>query len=197
MRTEQDGGALCWYAIHTKPKQERRAEMNLRAWDIEAFAPKIRARRRGRAQRGSVYIEKPLFPRYLFARFDVETFSHRVVFTRGVHNIVRFGDSPVPVDDQIIAIIQLRMDVDGFVRVGEEFKCGDRVMIQEGPFKSLVGIFEGEVGEAERIRILLTAISYQAHITIEKDLVRKAPPEERADRPDPRGWGLAAENPRW
>jgi transcriptional antiterminator RfaH len=184
MRIEQEGGALCWYAIQTKPKQERRAEMNLRAWNIEAFAPKIRARRRVRPQNGSLYIEKPLFPRYLFARFDVNTYSHRVTFTRGVHNIVRFGNSPAPVDDQIIEIIQLRMGVDGFVQIGEKFKSGDRVVIQEGPFKSLIGIFEGEVGETERIRILLTAISYQAHITIEKDLVRKAPPESRANRPE-------------
>lgn len=193
MRIEQDSGALCWYAIHTKPKQERRAEMNLRAWNIEAFAPKVRARRRGRPQNGSLYMEKPLFPRYLFARFDVKTYSHRVIFTRGVHNIVRFGDSPIPVDDQIIEIIQLRVGEDGFVRVGEKLECGDRVMIQEGPFKSLIGIFEGGVGEAERIRILLTAISYQAHITIEKDLVRKAPPESRVNRPEQGGRALDAE----
>lgn len=197
MRAEQECGALSWYAIHTKPKQERRAETNLKAWDIEAFAPKIRVRRSGRPRNNSPYIEKPLFPRYLFARFDVQTYSHRVIFTRGVHNIVRFGDSPIPVDDQIIAIIQQRVGLDGFVRVGEEFKCGDRVMIQEGPFKSLVGIFEGEVGEAERIRILLTAISYQAHITIEKDLVRKAPPEERASRPEQGARPPAAETSWW
>ncbi|HEX8150722.1 MAG TPA: transcription termination/antitermination NusG family protein [Pyrinomonadaceae bacterium] len=197
MITEQHGGALCWYAIHTKPKQERRAELNLRAWNIEALAPKIRARRRGRSRGGSLYVEKPLFPRYLFARFDVKTYLHRVIFTRGVQNIVRFGDAPIPVDDQIIAIIQLRVGVDGFVQMREEFKCGDRVMIQEGPFQSLVGIFEGEVDEAERIRILLTAISYQAHITIEKDLVRKMPPEGGANQRALVGRALAADNSRW
>ncbi len=34
-----------WYAIQTKPKQESRAECNLRAWNVETFVPKIRERR--------------------------------------------------------------------------------------------------------------------------------------------------------
>jgi transcriptional antiterminator RfaH len=176
MRNEHWDACARWYAIQTKPKQERRAESNLRAWNIEVFTPKIRERRHSRSFSGSPYIVKPLFPRYLFARFKIESCFHRVIFTRGVHSIVRFGDSPAPIDDQIISIIQLRVGEDGFISIGEELKSGDRVMIQDGPFRSLVGIFEGSAGEAERISILLTAIKFQAHITIEKDLVRKIPP---------------------
>lgn len=174
-----------WYAIHTKPKQERRAESNLRAWDIETFTPKIKDRRRIRTLRGSNYIIKPLFPQYIFAHFNLQSYLHKVTFARGVHSIVRFGDDPARIDDEIISIIQLRLGDEGFVRMGDELKCGDSVIIRDGPFQSLIGIFEGEVGEADRIRILLTAISYQAHITIEKDRVTKAPPvcgENRIDQ---------------
>ena len=31
-----------WYAIHTHPKQENRAESNLQAWNVETFIPRIR-----------------------------------------------------------------------------------------------------------------------------------------------------------
>lgn len=175
-----------WYAIHTKPKQERRAESNLRAWNIEAFTPKIKDRRRRRTLRGSNYIIKPLFPRYIFAHFNLQSCLHRVIFARGVRSIVSFGEDPARIDDEIISIIQLRMGDEGFVRMGEEFACGDSVIIRDGLFKSLIGIFEGEMGEAERIRILLTAISYQAHITIERDRVTKAPPPCGANRIDQR-----------
>lgn len=168
-----------WYAVHTKPKQERRAESNLRAWNIEAFTPMIKDRRRSRSLKGSSYVIKPLFSRYVFAHFDVRNHLHRVIFTRGVDSIVRFGDAPARIDDEIISIIQLRVGEDGFVRLGEDFKRGDPVMIREGPFKNLIGIFETEKTEVERIKILLTAISYQAHITIEKDKVRKA--QQRVD----------------
>jgi len=164
-----------WYAIHTKPKQEQRAETNLRAWNIEAFTPRIKDRRRSRVFKGSNHIIKPLFPRYVFAHFNLECYSHRVTFTRGVHTIVRFGGVPARIDDRIISIIQERMGQDGLVQVGEDLKSGDPVIIEYGPFKSLVGIFERDIGEAERVRILLTSINYQAHITIEKDSVTKVP----------------------
>jgi transcriptional antiterminator RfaH len=164
--------AASWYAVLTKPKQEQRAETNLRAWNLEAFTPKFKDRAHGRKQG----VVKPLFPRYVFARFNPQCCFHRVTFTRGVHSVVRFGDSLARIDDKIISIIQLRMDEEGLVRVGEELKCGDPVIIDYGPFKSLIGIFERDLGEAERVRILLTTISYQAHITVDKHGVTKAPP---------------------
>lgn len=175
MNLEKTDEFAYWYAIHTKPKQEQRAEANLRAWNIEAFTPRIKDRRRSRVLKGSNHIIKPLFPRYVFAHFNLECNSHRVTFTRGVHNIVRFGGVPARIDDRIISIIHERMDQDGLVRAGEDFKSGDPVMIEYGPFKSLIGIFERDVGEAERVRILLTSINYQAHITVEKDSVTKVP----------------------
>lgn len=175
MNLEKTDEFAYWYAIHTKPKQEQRAESNLRTWDIEAFTPRIKDRRRSRTFKGSNYIIKPLFPRYVFAHFNLQRYLHRVTFTRGVQNIVRFGDVPARIDDRIIAIIQERMDQNGLVRVGEDFKSGDPVVIEYGPFKSLIGIFEHDVGEEERVRILLTSINYQAHITIEKDSVTRVP----------------------
>jgi transcriptional antiterminator RfaH len=174
MSLETTDALASWYAVLTKPKQEQRAETNLRAWNIEAFTPKFKDRRRSGKQ-GSSYSIKPLFPRYVFARFNPQCCSHRVTFTRGVHSIVRFGDSLARVDDKIISIIRLRMDQEGRVPVGEEFKYGDPVMIDYGPFKSLIGIFERDLGEAERVRILLTTISYQAHVTVDKYSVTKAP----------------------
>ncbi len=174
MSLEMTNGGASWYAVLTKPKQEQRAETNLRAWNIEAFTPKFKDRRRRRKQ-GTNYSVKPLFPRYVFAHFNPQCCLHQVTFTRGVHSIVRFGDSLARIDDKIISIIQLRMDEEGLVRVGEELKYGDPVVIEYGPFKSLIGIFERDVGEAERVRILLTTITYQAHITVEKHSVTKAP----------------------
>jgi transcription antitermination factor NusG len=99
---------------------------------------------------------------------------NRVTFTRGVHSIVHFGDSLARIEDKIIWIIQSRMDSEGLVRVGEEFKYGDPVIIDYGPFKSLIGMFERDIGDAERVRILLTTISYQAHLTVDKHSVTKA-----------------------
>jgi transcription elongation factor/antiterminator RfaH len=164
---------LRWYTIQTKAQQEDRAESNLNAWGIETFVPRIKERRRSHYAGGAAYLIKSLFPRYIFARFDVNLLLHKVSFTRGVHSVVRFGGTSVAVDDEVLTIMRSRLGADGFIKIGETFKAGDRVVIKAGPFKDFIGIFEREIGEADRIRILLTTISYQGHITLDRALVKK------------------------
>jgi transcriptional antiterminator RfaH len=173
MGSHEINDSLRWYTIQTKAQQEDRAESNLKAWGIETFVPRVKERRRCHYAGGSAYLIKSLFPRYIFARFDVNALLHKVGFTRGVHSVVRFGGLPVPVDDVVLTIMQSRLGADGFIKIGEAFMSGDRVMIQAGPFKDFIGIFERETGEADRVRILLTTISYQGHITLDRALVKK------------------------
>jgi transcription antitermination factor NusG len=63
---------------------------------------------------------------------------------------------------------------DNFVRIDEEIRPGDKVVIKDGPLKNFAGIFEREMKDTDRVRLLLEAVSYQAHIEIERDLVKKA-----------------------
>ena len=53
---------------------------------------------------------------------------HKVWFTRGVESVVSFGGTPSPVDDDVIEFFRTRADKDGFIKVGEELKPGDRVV---------------------------------------------------------------------
>lgn len=162
----------CWYAIRTHARQETRAEENLRSWNVETFAPRIRERRYSHG----TYVPKikHLFPRYIFARFKGDEMFHKVTFTRGVEYIVGFGGKLTPVEDEIIEVIRMRVADDGFVRLGEQFRTGDRVVIKEGPLKNFVGIFEREVKQDDRVMILLTAMSYQNHVVLDRDIVRNA-----------------------
>src|SRR5688572_13188689 len=131
-----------WYAIHTHPKQENRAESNLQAWNVETFFPKIKDCRFNEFTGAPSYFIKPLFPGYLFARFELESMLHKVRFTRGVHSVVCIGIEPAPVDDRVIEIIVAQIDAAGFVKIGEDLDPGTRVLIQAGPFKGLTGVFE-------------------------------------------------------
>ncbi len=163
----------CWYAIHTKPKQEDRAECNLRAWHVETFAPKIRACRTNQYTGKATYVTKPLFPRYIFSRFVAGTLLHKVSFTRGVQGVVCIDGWPSRVDDEIIEMIQSRKDSDGFIRIGEELCHGDKVMISEGPLRNFSGVFEGKLKDEERASILLTTVSYQNRVLIELGALKK------------------------
>lgn len=162
-----------WYAVRTKPKQEERADDNLRAWRVETFTPRLRERRIARYGAGPSYAVKPLFPRYIFARFNAERLLHKVNYTRGVQNVVGFGEWPVPIDDEIINLIKAQVGEDGFVKVGEEFKCGDKVKINSGPLKDIEGVFERKIKDTDRVKILLTTVSYQSHMVIDREMIEK------------------------
>lgn len=166
-------GIVHWYAIHTKPKQEERADSNLRAWGVETFFPKVKERRYNPYAREPAKITKALFPRYIFSRFSANKLINKVRFTRGVQSVVSFGGLPIPVEDEIIDIIKSQIREDGFIRIGEEFRSGDKVIVKNGPLKNFIGIFERKIKDTERVSILLESVSYQGRIVIDWDHLEK------------------------
>ena len=160
-----------WYAVRTKPKEENRADFNLRASRVETFTPKLRQRRN--AAYGAQYTVKHLFPPYIFAYFSINSQLHQINYTRGVQRVVSFGGCPVPIGDEVINLIKEKTDDEGFVCFDEELKPGDQVRINSGPLQSLVGVFQRKLSDKERVEILLNAIHYQSHVLIDREMVVK------------------------
>ncbi|HZI57533.1 MAG TPA: transcription termination/antitermination NusG family protein [Verrucomicrobiae bacterium] len=154
-------GLEFWYALFTKPHQEDRAVKNLVAWGIQTLAPKLKSRENKNALR-------PLFPGYIFARFNPGAMLDKIRFTRGIANVVSFGGKPAVVSDAIISAICRRIDSRSVVVEAPTLHPGDAVMIQTGPLHDLQGVFEEELPDQERIRILLTTVAYSAHVEISK-----------------------------
>lgn len=159
-----------WYAVRTKPKEEDRADMNLRSWQVQTFAPKLKELRG--AGYGSRYVSKPLFCRYIFAHFDATTQLHQINYTRGVQNVVSFGGHPISINDEIIDLIREQVE-DGFVCMLDELKPGDQVRVNSGPLQSVIGVFERKLKDKDRVKILLNAMNYQGHLMIDREMVEK------------------------
>ncbi|HKP11495.1 MAG TPA: transcription termination/antitermination NusG family protein [Blastocatellia bacterium] len=172
----------CWYVVYTHPRQEERAEMNLRAWNVQTFAPKIRARRYSSFTGDVSYTTKPMFPRYIFARFKGNDLLHKVNYTRGVHSLVSFNDRPTPVDESIIDLLKSRLVDEQFFQPVDDpqplddLQPGDEVEIKSGPLGAFKGIFQEHLRDTDRVRILLQTVSYQAHILVDRDSVVKVEP---------------------
>ena len=160
-----------WYAVRTKLNEEDRADNNLKAWQVETFTPKVKELRTSDFG-GGRYVTKPLFSRYIFARFDVETQLHNINYTRGVQSVVSFGGSPISIDDKVIDRIKEQVDDDGFIRI-DEFKAGDPVRINSGPLQSIEGVFERKLKDKDRVKILLNTMSYGSHLLIDRAMVEK------------------------
>jgi transcriptional antiterminator RfaH len=173
MNNRKTWNDLCWYLVQTHPRQEDRAESNLKSFGIETLAPRFKDRRRNLYTGEVTLYAKPLFPSYIFAKFIASDLYQKVRYTRGIRRLVSFGDSQTVVDEEIIAMIQSRIGEDGFARMDEYLKQGDKVIIEGGPLRTFAGIFEREMNGADRVRILLLTVTYQAHVEIERGMVKK------------------------
>jgi len=59
------------------------------------------------------------------------------------------------------------------IRIGEQLKLGDRVMIKDGSLRTLVGVFEKETKESERISLSPDDVELSRSGYFENDLIRK------------------------
>jgi len=157
----QNGGLLLWYALHTKAGQEARAVANLGAWGVETCAAWVNSSTRSHGQ-------MPLFPRYIFAHCDIAGMYQKICFTRGIACVVSFGGIPAVVDDDVIDVIRSRTDKDGLVRPLDDLKPGDLVSIESGCWANMMGCFEKRMKGSDRVRILLTSVSFNARIEISR-----------------------------
>jgi len=154
-----------WYAVNTKPCCEAIACASLDRHGVEVFLPMLRERKvlHGKCRPTT----SPLFPRYLFAKFDVSSQLRAVTYARGVKSIVTFGSGPSMVDESIIHAIRSQL-TEGVIELPEDrFSPGQVVRIQDGPLCGLEAVFERKLEGTSRAVLLLKAISFQARVSLE------------------------------
>lgn len=161
-----------WFAIQAKPGLESIAEESIASLELETFLPRARRDRTiGRVVRACI---KPLFPGYLFARFNPGLYLHLLRYCRGVCRVVSAGERPLPVEDDIISEIRQRIGGDGWVRLeSRAWRPGEVVEIDEGPFRGCSAIFDHELDDQHRVVVLLKAI-HQARIVMEVNCLSRA-----------------------
>jgi len=148
--------AANWYLVRTKTGKERWVRDQLRPMVGEVFLPMLRAKapRWGRMTMSV----GPLFPCYVFARFELEARYFDVKYMAGVRGIVSAGADPLAVPDAIVAEIR-RRGIDDIVEITEPpFDSGQRVTVVEGPFRGFEAVFDRYLSGAERVAILLSAL---------------------------------------
>ena len=155
-----------WYLVKTKSLSENRVFTRLTGAGYEVLFP--RYRKKSRRHRG-VLETRPLFPTYLFVRFDPDELK-TIKYTHGVARVITFGLEPQEVGEEIISAVRGRMDDEGMVALETKaavLSPGQRVKIGEGPFAGFDAIFLEELPDRERVVLLLDAVS-SYRLTIEK-----------------------------
>jgi transcriptional antiterminator NusG len=154
---------LPWFAIRVKSRRENVTAIALRGKGLEEFAPTCRARNRWSDRVKEVDV--PLFPGYIFCRFDPQ---HRlpVMTTPGIVSIVGLGKTPVPVDDSEIARIQSVVS-SGALAYPWPFLCiGQKVTIRRGPLTGVEGFL---IASKDQYRLVVSVQLLQRSVATEID----------------------------
>ena len=136
-----------WYVINTKPLKENNVSKMLSDAGYEMLNPRVM---------GYHKRIKPMFPNYIFIKsnFNEALNYHLVKYTRGVNKVLGTAVQPVSISDEIIQIIQERLNSESVLEQNTEL-VGKRVRIRKGILKDLVAVIEKPMSSDGRVAVLL------------------------------------------
>lgn len=167
-RCERDAGAesSLWYALYVRSHHEKVVESALKGKGYAAFSPFYRTKRR-RVDR-TVEIDIPLFPGYVFCRFNA---SQRlpILITPGIVEIVP-ANKPHPVDDSEISSIRT-LALSGLpVQPWPFLASGQRMRLNAGPLMGAEGIFL-RVKDAYQLVVSVSLLQRAVSVVVENEAV--------------------------
>jgi transcription antitermination factor NusG len=165
----QTGASHQWYAVRTAAGREKAVSAQLQYKGFEEFLPLYRSRRQWSDRTRE--LELPLFPGYLFCRFD---FSNRlpILVTPGIKLVVGYGKIPAPVADAEIESLRRAVASGSGAIPWPYLSVGQRVRIREG---SLAGV-EGILLQVKNSwRIVLSVELLRRSVSVELDRSAIAP----------------------
>jgi transcriptional antiterminator RfaH len=162
-----------WYCLHTKPLKEAQIVEYLgQTLALETYFPKLRQSKVIRRVRRVV--TRPLFPRYLFCRFDPSLQYRAVRYAPDVIEVVHFGEQPTIVAPGIIDTLRSWAgDSVDVLTVRPPLKIGDTVSITDGPMRGLEAIIVQERSDSDRVAVLLATLQFQAQVLISRSQLER------------------------
>ena len=157
-----------WFVIYTKPNSEKTAEANLLRQGFEVFLPLIEKTRR-HARRVDKIL-RPIFPGYLFVRFDVAIMPwHSINGTIGVRHILTNNGRPQPVTQNFVEILLGKLNERGAIEEREQlFAIGSKVEVAAGAMQGQMATILS-ADDHGRVQILLSMMGGQVSSSISSE----------------------------
>jgi transcription antitermination factor NusG len=167
-----DGGGIEWFALRVRSNFEKVASQILEQKGYESFLPVYHSRNRWSDRTKTV--ERPLFPGYLFCRFDQQQ-RLPILVTPGVVGVVGLGKTPAPIPEAEIEA------VGGVIRSGLPvtpwpfLRVGQRLVMERGPLRGIEGILQ-EIKSRYRFVVSVNLLQRSVAAEVESDWVRPVGP---------------------
>jgi transcription antitermination factor NusG len=156
-----------WFALQVRTRNEAGVAEQLSGRGYERFLPFYKVRKRWSDRIKEV--DAPLFPGYLFCRFDPQD-RLPILKTPGVMQIVGFKNGPVAVDESEIQALHTIIAAGAPHQPWPYLTAGDRVRIESGPLLGLEGILT-EVRRGHRLVLSVTLLQRSVAVEIDSALV--------------------------
>jgi transcription antitermination factor NusG len=102
----------------------------------------------------------------------------------GLRHIVGFAGKPAIVSEEAVEMMARELEeieaAGGVLK--HAFKPGDTVVIDSGPLAGLLGVFQGPLGPAERVRILVRFLGETNRAEVPVEALRKVNDEDLAPK---------------
>lgn len=154
---------LHWYALAVKPRHDKAVARSLEAKGFHTFVPLYRKRN----QYATRYKDSdlPLFPGYVFCRFDA-LIRLPIITTPGIVQILGNGNSPIEVSETEIESLQRAIAAQVPMQPYPYLEIGQRVCIEEGVLAGVVGVI---IKLKQNLRLVLSITLLQRSVLLEVD----------------------------
>ena len=163
------GNRKKWFAFYTKSRHEKSVSNTLKSNGFEVYLPLLRERKKWSDRKK--WVEYPLFKSYIFIKIEPKD-SIFALKTPGIVRMIKFGNNPPPIPNQIILSLKLMIEGGYNPEPTDYFLKGDPVIIKYGPLRGL----EGEiikVHNEERFIIHVHTIQHSISIKIDRAYLSK------------------------
>jgi transcription antitermination factor NusG len=166
-----------WFALQVWSRRESLIATLLLGQGYDCFLPLTKSIRRWSDRMKEV--EQPLFPGYLFCRFDLHN-RGPLLMTPGVRQIVGVGRTPMPVEESEVEAIRQALASGLPSQPWLYLQIGQRVRVNHGSLNNLEGILINFKGSN---RIVLSVTLLQRSVAMEIDLSWVTPVNEAKTAP--------------
>ena len=159
-----------WFILQFKPNSHHLAVKNLNRQGFETFLPLYD----NTSRRTSRFINtsKPLFPGYMFIRFDkAKSEWHKINSTYGVSRLITFGSILKSIPTIFVDHLTKRYDLSGKLLPIKKLKKGDQVTVLTGPFANFIATVE-KYEANHRIWILMDLMGRETKIEAPSDALK-------------------------
>lgn len=129
-----------WYTLRTMPQHEKKVAAYLQKKGVELYLPLVTKKRKWSDR--IKMIDFPLFPGYLFVRFDWFDGFRTILQHNGALDFIRVEGLPQPMREEDVANLKLLVEsaLDLQADPDANFPPGQEIEVRYGPLKGVRGV---------------------------------------------------------